>query len=241
MKLFGLIGFPLEHSFSKKYFDKKFEASGQPNTFELFPIKSIELFPDLVIKNPLLKGLAVTIPYKVSVMKFLDELDISASSTGAVNCIKLSDKITGYNTDVIGFERSFLPLLKIEKENCLVLGNGGASKAVTSVLKKNNIKYLQVSRDPVGDLISYPSINEEIIKKYPAIINCTSLGMFPDLNSRPDIPYEFISSENILFDLVYNPELTSFLSEGKSRGAKIKNGLEMLYIQAEENWKIWNE
>ncbi len=240
MKLFGLIGFPLEHSFSKLFFEEKFKKLNEELKFELFPIKSIELFPDLLKRKPELKGLAVTIPYKIDVIKYLDELDISAKETGAVNCIKISEKITGYNTDILGFEKSFLSL-PITKKSCLVLGDGGASKAVVSVLKKNKFKFLQVCRKSISGVISYNQINEKIILDYPVIINCTSLGMFPNVQSKPELPYQFLSPGNLLFDLVYNPGKTSFMLEGEIRGAKVKNGLEMLHIQAEENWRIWNE
>ena len=240
MRLFGLIGFPLEHSFSKLYFDEKFKSLNRENKFELFPIKSIDNFIDLLKQNPLLKGLAVTIPYKVSVINFLDELDTSAIETGAVNCIKISGNTKGYNTDITGFERSLFSLPILHKK-FLVLGDGGASKAVIYILKKNNFKFLQVARNFNPHGILYSEVNESIIKDYPVIINCTSLGMFPNINTKPEIPYQLLSPENLLFDLVYNPAKTAFMREGELRGAIVKNGLEMLQIQAEENWRIWNE
>ncbi|MEO5968178.1 MAG: shikimate dehydrogenase [Ferruginibacter sp.] len=240
MKLFGLIGSKLQHSFSKLYFDKKFKELKEELKFELFPLENIELFRDLLKSKPELKGLAVTIPYKIEVIKYLDELDISAKETGAVNCIKIAEKTTGFNTDILGFEKSFLSL-PVHKKSCLVLGDGGASRAVKYILSRHSIKFLQVSRKPSLDAIFYNQITEKIISEYSVIINCTSLGMFPNVQFKPDIPYQYLSPKNILFDLVYNPEKTSFLIEGEKKGAIIKNGLEMLHIQAEENWRIWNE
>jgi shikimate dehydrogenase len=186
----------------------------------------------------------VTIPYKEEVIQHLDTLDKTAKEIGAVNTIKITKRgnLKGYNTDVVGFENSISPYLEIHHKFALILGTGGASKAVAYALKKNNIKYKFVSRNPSAKKeISYHDVSEEIINKYHVIINCTPLGTSPDVHLSPNIPYQFLSAKHLLFDLIYNPEITAFLSQGKDKGATIKNGYEMLEIQAEESWRIWNE
>ncbi len=244
MRLFGLIGFPLGHSFSKLYFEEKFLNQNLHDcTFELFPLNKIEAFK-VIEKNKTLCGLAVTIPYKEAVIKYLTDITADAKEIGAVNCIKFIDKKTmGYNTDVIGFEKSFTPLLKPHHTKALILGTGGASKAVQFVLKKIGINFLLVSRNRIAEksIISYSDIDENIIKQYSIIVNCTPLGMSPKENQSPNIPYQYITAEHLLYDLIYKPEKTIFLAEGEKYGATIKNGFEMLVIQAEENWKIWND
>ncbi len=242
MNLYGLIGYPLGHSFSKEYFNNKFETEGLEDCyFELFPLEKIDLFPGL-LKSHSLKGLAVTIPYKESVMPFLQNIADEAKSIGAVNCIEfLPGGLKGHNTDVIGFERSFTPQLQSHHKAALILGTGGASKAVQFVLKKLGIPYLLVSRKGGIDSISYSEVDKELLKKYTIIINCSPVGMSPDETAAPAIPYEFIGTQHYLFDMIYKPAETKFLAEGRSRGAAIKNGYEMLLLQAEENWKIWNE
>ena len=244
MLLFGLIGFPLGHSFSKTYFTDKFEKEGLGNcAFELFPIPDIQHFSGLIQSQPNLKGLAVTIPYKEAVIPFLHQMSDEARMIGAVNCIQISDgMLTGYNTDVIGFEKSFSPLLGPYHKKALVLGTGGASKAVQFILKKMGIPFLLVSRNPAqhAGVIDYSSICKELLEQYTIIINCSPVGMSPLVLEKPAIPYEFITSQHYLYDLVYSPAETLFLLEGSSRGAVVKNGFDMLVFQAEENWAIWN-
>ena len=244
MKLFGLIGYPLGHSFSKKYFDKKFtEENYDDCNFELFPIKDINEFNKLIQYNTNLKGLAVTIPYKQSVLPFINYVTVAATEIGAVNCIKFIDgNTTGHNTDVVGFEKSLVPLLQPHHTKALVLGTGGSSKAVQYVLKQLNIDCLLVSRDATNILncINYNDIDEQILLEYSIIINCTPIGMTPNENDTPAIPYNLLSANHLLYDLIYTPEKTLFLKKGEAKGCTIKNGFEMLVIQAEENWKIWN-
>lgn len=243
INLYGLIGFPLGHSFSKKYFNAKFETEDQENCFfELFPIKKIEDFSALLKDNNDLKGLAVTIPYKQSVMPYLHTISAEAKKIGAVNCIEfLPEGLKGHNTDVIGFEKSFTPLLQATHKKALVLGSGGSSKAVQYVLQKLNIPFLIVSRkaDEEG-MITYGSIDELLLKEFSIIINCSPVGMNPHDDQKPALPYEYINDGHYLFDLVYQPAETLFLKEGKDRGAVVKNGYDMLVLQAEENWRIWN-
>lgn len=245
MKLYGLIGYPLGHSFSKKYFEEKFAREGLSNcAFELFPLKEIGEFKALLSEEESLHGIAVTIPYKEAVMQFLDEVDPAAQAIGAVNCIRFSKgKLKGCNTDVIGFEQSLLPMLRPHHTKALILGSGGSSKAVKFALAKNNIEYKIVSRSPneQAAAISYKDLDAAIMADYHIIINCTPVGMYPDEHLSPEIPYGLITEKHLLYDLTYKPEKTRFLEQGEDRGASIKNGFEMLVLQAEENWKIWNE
>ncbi|MEP6713391.1 MAG: shikimate dehydrogenase [Ferruginibacter sp.] len=244
MNLYGLIGYPLGHSFSKKYFTDKFKREGLGDCFfELFPLENINDFTQLISEQTNLKGLAVTIPYKQSVMPFLQSIHEDAMKVGAVNCIKiLPNEMIGYNTDIVGFERSFTPLLKPYHTKALLLGTGGASKAVQYVLNKLQIPFLLVSRAPnTSNSVSYAALNESILNEYPIIINSSPVGMSPNEDTEPIIPYEFITEQHFLFDLIYQPSETSFLKHGKLKGASIKNGYEMLIMQAEENWKIWNQ
>ena len=242
MRLFGLIGYPLSHSFSQKFFTEKFEKEGIKDCSYLnFPINSIDKFPDIIKDNPDLQGLNVTIPYKEKVIPFLYEQSDVVKSIGACNCIKIKEgKLFGYNTDVPGFEKSFIKNLKPHHRQALVLGTGGASKAVQYVLEKLVIPFKVVSRNPSNDEISYASINAENIKEFPVIINTTPLGMQPNVKQSPSLPYSSMGREHYLFDLIYNPAKTIFLEEGESRGATIMNGYEMLVNQAEESWRIWN-
>jgi len=242
MRLFGLIGYPLSHSFSKKYFTDKFESEGIAGCFyELFPLPTIEALPPLLQKYPELEGLNVTIPYKLQVLAYLDESKIPAG-LNACNCINITGgRLTGYNTDVTGFELSLLPLLRSWHKKALVLGNGGATAAVVFVLKKLGIDFDIVSRKKHDhSTLTYRDINKKIIADCYLIINTTPLGMQPDTGSCPDIPYQFITDRHLLYDLVYNPAKTLFLQQGEERGAAIKNGEEMLILQAEESWRIWN-
>lgn len=248
IKLYGLIGYPLSHSFSKGYFAKKFEKEGITDCFyDNFPLENIDLFPQLLVANPNFVGLNVTIPYKQQVIPFLDELDESAAAIGAVNTIKFQDgKLIGFNTDVYGFEQSLLPIInkkysKKEQLKSLVLGTGGAAKAIFYILKKNNLNPIYVSRTSKPNQFTYSDLDENIIEKYQIIINTTPLGMSPKVDTCPDLPYELLTENHVLYDLVYNPEVTLFLQKGLEQGATIKNGLEMLHLQAEKAWEIWQK
>ncbi|SFC00879.1 shikimate dehydrogenase [Parapedobacter composti] len=247
MKRFGLIGFPLTHSFSKKYYDSKIAEEQIPDVqYELFPIPAIEAFPRLVADDSLLMGVNVTIPYKIAVMDYLDHLSPEARAIDAVNCIRIerphrgNTVLTGYNTDVFGFMESLKPLLRSSHRKALVLGNGGAAKAVTYALTLLGIPYTTVSRKPAEGQYSYNQLDSIIMASHTLIINTTPLGTYPAVEGCPDIPYQHIGSEHLLYDLVYNPAETTFLKRGAARGASVKNGLEMLELQAERNWEIWN-
>ncbi len=241
MKKFGLIGFPLSHSFSKKYFEEKFQRENIFDcSYDLFELKTIEELPVLLKSNPDLIGLNVTIPYKESVMKYLDVLSDEAKEIGAVNCIKIENgKLKGYNTDTFGFEISLQKFLTIIPDKTFVLGSGGSSKAVCYVLKKLNLPFTKVSREKKDDCSSYEEIFS-LMKESNLFINTTPLGMFPNENDCPNIPYDKLSTHDFLFDLIYNPAETLFLKKGKAIGAKTQNGLEMLQLQAEKSWEIWN-
>lgn len=246
MITYGLIGFPLAQSFSQKYFTTKFENERIDARYLNFPIPSIDEFTGLLSHHPYLAGMNVTIPYKEQVIPFLDELDETAKEIGAVNVIKFDwngdrPRLKGFNTDTLGFVKSLDPLLKPIHTKALILGTGGAAKSVAYSLKKLGIAFRFVSRNPQGTAqVSYDTLTREIMESYHLIINTSPLGMFPNVESCPDIPYDFLTQDHLLYDLVYNPEVTSFLQKGLDKGAQIKNGLEMLYIQADEAWKIWN-
>ncbi len=245
MRKFGLIGHPLSHSFSKKYFTKKFEKEGITDaTYELFPIESIDQLPRLLQENPGLIGLNVTIPYKEQVLKFLNEVDPKAQEIGAVNTLKIANgKLKGYNTDYHGFKDSLIKFIGPNKipSNALILGTGGASKAVKAVLEDLNITYQLVSRNLQEGQLSYESLNTQysILNTAKLIINTTPLGMSPNVNSLPNLPYDQLTEHHFLYDLVYNPMKTAFLQKGIIAGCWVKNGLEMLYGQAEKAWEIW--
>ena len=242
MRLFGLIGFPLSHSFSKKYFTEKFEREGLNDCrYENFAIPSID---DLkkILSNPELEGLNVTIPYKEKVIPFLFQASPVVKKIKACNCIRIKNgRLYGYNTDIAGFEKSLKknwnPFLH---SHALILGTGGSAKAVKYVLDKYDIKYKKVSRKPSADSYSYEQLTKNIISKYKLIINTTPLGMYPNVIEAPPIPYEFLTDEHFLFDLIYNPPKTLFLKKGEEQGAFIQNGYDMLVEQAEVNWKLWN-
>ncbi len=245
MKLYGLIGYPLGHSLSKKYFNEKFQKEGLENYYyEAFPIQSIKDFPSIINSNPFLKGLNVTIPYKQQVLDYVTETTAAVKDIGAANTIKIKgNKLVAYNTDVVGFENSFVRKLNPSQNKALVLGTGGSSKAIQYVLKKLNIEFLLVTRSlqSTGEMISYSMIDEKIMNDYQVIINCTPVGMYPTVNECPPLPYQFISKKHYLFDLINNPEKTLFLKKGEQMGAVIQNGFEMWLLQAEESWRIWNE
>lgn len=242
MKLYGLIGYPLGHSFSKKYFTQKFEEEQLNCRFENFAIENIALFPAVLQNNPSLLGLCVTIPYKEKVIPFLHALSPEARQIGACNSIRISNgKLTGFNTDAIGFKQSLLRQLQPYHTKALILGTGGASKAVEYVLQQLGIACTLVSRNASKRAISYNMLNAEIIKSNLLIINASPVGTFPDINNCPDIPYEAIGDRHFLFDLIYNPEKTLFLEKGAERGAAVQNGHHMLIAQAEASWELWNE
>lgn len=242
MRRYGLIGFPLSHSFSQKYFTEKFEREKITDAeFVNFSIPEVEDVEKIFSSDNSLKGLAVTIPYKKSILPYLDELSNEVKHIKACNCIKIDNgKKTGFNTDIIGFQKSFIKKLQPHHTRALILGTGGASLAVEFVLKELGIEYLFVSRSASANAITYADLKKEIFLRYNIIINCTPLGTFPNVDDAPALPYQFLNKAHYLFDLVYNPPLTQFLKFGKKTGAIFQNGYEMLEIQAEENWKIWN-
>lgn len=241
MKKFGLIGVSLDHSFSKSYFENKFlHESINSCSYQNFPIQNIADFEQLVQEYNF-TGLNVTIPYKSAIIPYLDSLSDAAKTIGAVNTIQFSKgKLVGHNTDYIGFHKAIKPFLENTMERALILGTGGASKAVVYALEQIGINCLCVSRTPIGNQISYEEINEFVIKYHLLIVNTTPLGTSPNLNEYPIIPYEFLSDKHLLVDLVYNPEETQFLKKGKEKRASILNGKSMLVHQAEEAWDIWN-
>ncbi len=248
MKIFGLIGFPLSHSFSQKYFSEKFQKEKIHDVvYQNFEIKHIDDLPALLDSYPELQGLNVTIPYKEDVRKYIDSLDHSAEKVGAVNVIKIlpdGSKI-GFNSDYYGFRTSLETWINngISNLKALVLGTGGAAKAVRIVLDDCNIPYSTVSRDITKADYDYYELTEntDIIRGHRLIINTTPLGMYPNVNEAPHLPYELLDADFYLYDLIYNPEITLFLNKGREAGARIKNGLEMLELQAEKSWDIWNE
>ncbi len=244
--LFGLVGKNISYSFSKNYFSDKFTKLQLINhKYVNFDIEKIKDFPEIVNQfKASLRGCNVTIPYKESIFNHLDEVDPVANEIGAVNTIKFTKRgvLVGYNTDVFGFEKSIVPLLKTHHTKALILGTGGASKAVAYVLRKLKIDYYKVSRSPNGEReLSYADLSDKLLKEYFLIINTSPLGTFPKIDEKPMIPYQFITNKHLLYDLIYNPVETAFLTEGKKRGTQIKNGFEMLELQAEESWRIWNK
>lgn len=241
MELYGLIGQSLKHSFSHGYFTTKFRKENRAARFENFEIESIDRFPALLSRIPNLCGLCVTIPYKIEIIPYLDSVDATARAIGAVNSIAIRDgKTEGTNTDVVGFSSSIKPFLAHGMERALVLGTGGASKAVAYALRQIGLDVVFVSRKPKKDQLAYTDLNENVIRAFRLIVNTTPLGMYPKVNAAPTIPYEFIDSEHLLFDLTYNPAETVFLQKGKAKGATVVNGMSMLKIQAEKSWDFWH-
>ena len=241
---FGLIGKNIAYSFSKKYFTEKFAAGNLLDcAYDNFDIQSIEAFPQLITDNPQLKGLNVTIPYKEAVIPYLDQLSDKAAKIGAVNVIRFTKKgnLKGYNSDYYGFMKSLEPLLQPHHQKALILGTGGAAKAVAFALKQLGILYTFVSREEKENAIDYERINATTFDNYHIIINCTPLGTSPNTDAFPPIPFEYFTNKHIAFDLIYNPEETEFLKKAKQQGAITKNGYEMLVLQAEKAWKIWNK
>ena len=247
MDKYGLIGYPLGHSFSRKFFNDKFATEGIDAQYINFEIPSIEEFHRIIADNPELRGLNVTIPYKQQVIQYLDAISPEAMAIGAINVIKVEHigektTLTGYNSDVIGFVNSIRPLLQSHHKKALILGTGGASKAIHyGLTEKLGIETLFVSRTSREGVITYDDITAETLKEYKVIVNCTPTGMFPHTDECPPLPYEAMTSDNLLYDLVYNPEETLFMKKGKEQGATVKSGLEMLLLQAIAAWEIWNE
>lgn len=257
MKKFGLIGFPLVQSFSKSYFTDKFEKLGLKDyEYNLYPLEALSDFPQLIQNEPELVGLNVTIPHKIGIMYYLNSVSPEARAVDAVNCIKVTQKdllsdyfsgelsidgmhLEGYNTDVYGFKESLKPLLREQHIKALVLGHGGAARAVLYVLKKLHIEYQVVSRKSSHLHLSYSDLDEEIIRDHKLIIDTTPVGSYPNVKDALEFPYSSIGEEHLLYDLVYNPEETEFLRRGRLQGAVTKNGLEMLHLQAEKSWEIW--
>ena len=240
---FGLVGRNISYSFSRGYFAKKFENENLNYSYINFDLESIDDLLNAINNTPNLKGLNVTIPYKEEVIPLLNKLNKRARKIGAVNTIQFKDnKLIGYNTDYYGFKKSLSPHLKNYHKRALILGTGGASKAIAYALKKLNIEYTYVSRSKKkGVEYQYSDLDDNIITKHQIIINCTPLGTFPDIDQCPSIPYMAITKKHVLFDLIYNPEQTKFLKKGHDKGATTINGLKMLELQAEKSWQIWNK
>ena len=245
MDKYGLIGYPLGHSFSISYFNEKFENEHINAEYINFEMPSIDDFLEVLAMNPELKGLNVTIPYKEKVMQFLDQVSPEARAIGAVNVIKVETKggktqLLGFNSDVIGFTESIKPMLMPYHKKALVLGTGGASKAIAYSLKQLGVDPVFVSRYQRPGTIQYETITPEVVKEYNVIVNCTPCGMFPHSDQCPNLPYEAMDNHTILYDLIYNPDKTLFMRKGAKYGAKVKNGLEMLLLQAFASWEFWN-
>ena len=246
MDKYGLIGYPLGHSFSISYFNEKFENEDIDAVYENFEIPRIEDLKEIVDSNPELKGLNVTIPYKEQVLKYLKSISPEAKAIGAVNVIRIEHKgnksiLRGYNSDVIGFTKSIAPILNTFHKKALILGTGGAAKAVQYGLQSLGLDTMYVSRTKKRHALTYEEITPEIIQAYNVIVNCTPLGMYPHIDEYPKLPYEAMDNHHLLYDLLYNPDETLFLKKGKAQGATVKNGLEMLLLQAFASWEIWNE
>ena len=246
MDKYGLIGYPLGHSFSSNYFNEKFENEGIDAQYINFEISTIEALPEVLASNPELKGLNVTIPYKEQVLPYLDELSPEAKAIGAVNVIRVSRKngrtwLKGYNSDVIGFTQSIEPMLEAGHKKALILGTGGASKAVNYGLKSLGLQTLFISRTKKPGALTYDDVDAALIKEYNVIVNCTPCGMFPHIDECPKLPYEAMNGRTILYDLLYNPDQTLFMKRGIDHGANVKNGLEMLLLQAFASWNFWGE
>lgn len=247
MDKYGLIGYPLGHSFSISYFNQKFQDEGIDAVYENYEIPTIDALPEVLSSNPELKGLNVTIPYKEKVIPFLDTIAPEARAIGAVNVIRVSHRgskteLKGYNSDVIGFTKSIEPMLdKKWHKKALILGTGGASKAIDYGLRSLGLETVFVSRYERPETIQYKNITPEVVKEYNVIVNCTPLGMYPKTEVCPELPYEAMDSHTILYDLIYNPDDTLFMKRGAQYGANVKNGLEMLLLQAFASWEFWHE
>lgn len=245
MDKYGLIGYPLGHSFSKSYFNEKFENEKIDAEYINFEIPTLDSLPEILASNPELRGLNVTIPYKEKVISYLDSISPEARAIGAVNVIRVDHKgnnifLKGFNSDVIGFTKSIEPLLERFHKKALILGTGGASKAVNFGLKSLGLETVFVSRFERPGTIQYSQITPEIIQEYNVIVNCTPCGMYPHIDECPNLPYDAITSKNLLYDLLYNPDETLFMRNGAKHGATVKNGLEMLLLQAFASWEFWH-
>lgn len=240
-RLFALVGRNISYSFSRAYFSKKFENEHITDAeYVNFDLQSISELTQKLQHNPNLKGMNVTIPYKKEIIPFLASLDKTAKAIGAVNTIKVTEKgLIGYNTDYYGFSESLKPLLKPHHNKALILGTGGASNAIAYALEQLGISFRFVSRTPDNEQFSYSDLSSEILDEYKIIINCTPLGTFPEVDNSPPIPYQFLTDKHLLYDLIYNPEKTTFLKKGELQKATIINGLKMLELQAEKSWQIW--
>ena len=242
MDKYGIIGFPLGHSFSRGFFTEKFAREGIDAQYLNFEIPDARMLPDVLRDNPELRGLNVTLPHKQAVIPLLDELSDEAREIGAVNVIRVRDgRLKGFNSDIIGFTESIKPLLQPHHKQALVLGTGGASKAICVGLKRLGLEWKYVSRTPREGMITYEDITAETLQDYTVIVNCSPVGMFPKIDQAPAIPYEYLTPKHLLFDCVYNPEDTLFMQKGRAQGATVKNGLEMLHLQAIASWRFWNE
>lgn len=247
MDKYGLIGYPLGHSFSIGYFNEKFQNEDIDAEYVNFEIPTIENLPEILTSNPNLKGLNVTIPYKEKVISYLDTLSPEARAIGAVNVIRITHKgrktiLKGYNSDVIGFTQSIEPMIESRlHKKALILGTGGASKAINYGLKSLGLETQFVSRTPKPGVITYEDVTPEVVKEYNVIVNCTPCGMYPKVDTCPNLPYEAMDTRTILYDLIYNPDQTLFMKRGAQYGASVKNGLEMLLLQAFASWEFWHE
>ena len=242
MDRYGIIGFPLGHSFSRAFFTEKFHKEHIDAEYVNFEIPSVHLLPEIVRSNPHLRGLNVTLPYKEAVIPMLDSMSDEAREIGAVNVIQVREgRLKGFNSDIIGFMGSLRPLLKPWHQHALVLGTGGASRAIRVGLERLGLDWTYVSRTAAEGRLTYSALTPEVMEHYQVIVNCSPVGMFPKVDACPDIPYHLLSSRHLLYDLVYNPEETLFLKRGAQQGATIKNGLEMLHLQALASWEFWNE
>ena len=245
MDKYGLIGYPLGHSFSRDFFNEKFRNEGIDAEYVNFEIPDISRFPEILTENPDLRGLNVTIPYKEKIISYMDTLSEEARQIGAVNVVRVSERkgqtyLKGFNSDVIGFTRSIEPLLEPKHKKALILGTGGASKAIRYGLEQLGLEYRLVSRTPREGVWSYNQLTPETMQEYTVIVNCTPVGMYPHPDACPPLPYEAIGTDHLLYDLVYNPEETLFLRKGRGQGAITKNGLEMLLLQAYAGWEFWH-
>src|SRR5690606_31844496 len=242
MKIFGLIGKNISYSFSRKYFSEKFKAENIDAVYKNFDLNTLDELKEVLKQNPDIAGFNVTIPYKELIIPYLDELDPTAREIGAVNTIKRSEngKLTGFNTDYFGFVNSLRPLLIGDHSHALILGTGGASKAIAYGLKHLGIKYKFVSRDPDSNQLPYTSLGPEAFSKYTLIINCTPLGTSPEISSLPPIPVDYFTPRHVVYDLIYNPPITRLMQLADDKGARVKNGYQMLELQAQKSWEIWN-
>lgn len=242
MDKYGIIGYPLGHSFSRAFFTEKFQREHIDAEYVNFEIPSADMLPGIVQANPNLRGLNVTLPHKEAVIPMLDELSDEAKEIGAVNVIRVRDgRLKGFNSDIIGFMDSIRPLLKPWHRHALVLGTGGASRAIRVGLQRLGIEWTYVSRTSAPGRLTYSELTPQLMEHYQVIVNCSPVGMFPRVDACPDIPYQLLTGRHLLYDLVYNPQETLFLKRGAEHGAAVKNGLEMLHLQALASWRFWNE